>query len=140
MIISDAGVAAIKQREGYRLKAYRDSRGVPTIGVGHTGSDVRMSRIWTEQKVDDTLRADLQRFEDVVNHAVKVPLKQSQFDACVSLAFNIGVNGFAGSSVVKQLNLRNFPVAAADFLMWDRPPELLARRHAEMAQFLGGGA
>jgi lysozyme len=136
MNISAAGIAAIKQREGVRYKAYRDSRGIPTIGVGHTGPEVRMTMVWADQQVDQVLESDLQRFEDAVNTAVKVPLTQNQFDACVSLAFNIGVQGFMGSSVVRQLNAGNTQAAADDFLMWDRPPELMGRRQGERAQFL----
>ena len=88
-------------------------------------------------QVDAQLAKDLGRFEDAVNSAVKRPLTQNQFDACVSLAFNIGVQGFIGSSVVRQINLGNMQAAADDFLMWEKPPELRGRRESEREQFLG---
>jgi lysozyme len=54
----------------------------------------------------------------------------------VSLCFNIGVNGFAGSSVARDLNAGNVQAAADAFLLWDHPEELLGRRKVERAQFL----
>jgi lysozyme len=140
MNISAAGIAAIKQREGFKLRAYQDTRKIWTIGVGHTGPDVKRGVIWSEPHVDAILVLDLQKFENAVNMAAKNVLTQNQFDACVSLAFNIGVQGFIGSSVVKQINSGNMQAAADDFLMWEKPPELKARREGEWAQFLGEGS
>jgi len=136
MNISATGVAAIRQREGYRLQAYRDVKGIPTVGVGHTGPEVRVGMWWTIAQVDATLANDLSRFVAAVND-VGVELTQNEFDACVSLAFNIGVGGFEGSSVVKQLKAGNKQAAADDFLMWEKPPSLRARREGERRQFLG---
>src|SRR5271168_2009400 len=107
MNISPEGVAKIKQREGFKLRAYQDTRGIWTIGYGHTGPDVKRGVIWTEPHVDAVLMLDLQELEGEVNMVVKKVLTQNQFDACVSLAFNIGAPGFAGSSVVKQINAGN---------------------------------
>ena len=137
MNISPEGVAKIKQREGFKLRAYQDTRGIWTIGYGHTGPDVKRGVIWTEPHIDAVLMLDLQKFEDAVNMAVKNVLTQNQFDACVSLAFNIGAQGFTGSSVVRQINVGNMQAAADDFLMWERPPELVTRRQGERSQFLG---
>lgn len=138
--VSLAGVAAIAQREGRRLKAYRDSKGILTIGVGHTG---RMSppRVWpwssiTAVQCDAYLATDLAPVEAEILKCVKAPITQNQFDALASLAFNIGNGGLAGSSVVKMLNAGNFAEAANDFLLWDHPSSLLGRRKEERAQFL----
>lgn len=140
MRTSSAGRTWIIQREGCRLKAYQDSVGVWTIGVGHTGRASppvpAMGMTITNVQADQFLAADLKPFEDAVNAAVKVPIGQTQFDALVSLAFNIGASGFVGSSVVRQLNAGNVQAAADDFLMWEIPPELKARREGERAQFL----
>ena len=140
MKTSPQGRAAIMQREGCRLRAYRDSVGIWTIGVGHTGRatppKVRPGMTITHVQADAFLEADLAPMEAAVNHAVKVPLTQSQFDACVSLAFNIGAGGFIGSTVVHKLNQHDFPAAADAFLMWERPPELASRRQSERKQFL----
>ena len=73
-----------------------------------------------------------------MNRAVTVPVTVNQFDACVSLAFNIGATGFAGSTVVHKLNAGDIGGAADAFLMWMRPPELRQRRDGERTQFLKG--
>lgn len=140
MTTSAAGRAAIMQREGCRLTAYKDSVGVLTIGVGHTGR-ASAPKVFLGMKInasqaDAFLRADLAPMEAAVNGAVKVPLSQHQFDACVSLAFNIGAHGFTGSTVVHMLNQHDERRAADAFLMWVHPPELLERRKAERLQFL----
>jgi len=136
MNISADGVAAISTREGFKLQAYRDVKGIWTIGVGHTGPEVHRGLVWTIEVVEITLANDLERFVAAVNN-VGCSLTQNEFDACVSLAFNIGVGGFEGSSVVKQLKAGNKQAAADDFLMWEKPPSLRARREGERRQFLG---
>jgi lysozyme len=65
---------------------------------------------------------------------------KTSFDALDSLVFNIGIGGFRGSSVLRQLNLKNYQAAADDFLMWDEPPSLIGRRRDERTQFLSEGA
>lgn len=140
MKTSPAGRAAIMQREGCRLTAYRDSVGVWTIGVGHTGRmsrpPVRPGMKITAAQADAFLAADLAPVEKAINALVKVPITQNQFDAMASLAFNIGVGGFTGSSVLRALNARLYSHAADDFRMWERPAVLAKRRAAERAQFL----
>ena len=138
--VSPAGRAALMAREGCRLSAYRDSVGVPTIGVGHTGRaappTVEMGMTITRAQADSIFAADLAPFEAAVSAAVPASLTQNQFDACVSLAFNIGPRGFAGSTVVHRLAAGDRAGAAEAFLMWNHPSELLGRRRAERAQFL----
>lgn len=140
MKTSPAGLYAIRTREGCKLTAYRDSVGVWTIGVGHTGRMspplVNPSMVITTTQADQFLAADLAPTEAAINSGVTVPLTQNEFDALASLVFNIGVNGWRGSSVRRQLNLRNYRAAADDFLMWDIPAALLNRRRAERLQFL----
>ena len=138
--VSAAGRAALMAREGCRLDAYRDSVGVPTIGVGHTGRagppPVALGLSITRAEADAIFAADLAPFEAAVSRAVATPLTQNQFDALVSLAFNIGVAGFSGSTVVHKLDAGDHTGAAEAFLMWVHPPELASRRRAERAQFL----
>ena len=138
--VSPAGRAALMAREGCRRSAYRDSVGVPTIGVGHTGRaappTVEMGMTITRAQADSIFAADLAPFEAAVSAAVPASLTQNQFDACVSLAFNIGPRGFAGSTVVHRLAAGDRAGAAEAFLMWNHPSELLGRRRAERAQFL----
>ena len=138
--VSPGGRAALMAREGCRLAAYRDSVGVPTIGVGHTGHAgpprVVMGMTITRDEAEAIFAADLAPFEAAVAGATPATLTQNQFDACVSLAFNIGAPGFMGSTVVHKLAAGDHTGAADAFLMWVHPPELAARRRAERAQFL----
>ena len=143
MKTSANGRKLITQREGCRLTAYLDSVGVYTIGVGHAATSgvppiPRKGMRITAQQADELLTTDLARYEDTVNRAVTVPLTQAQFDACISLCFNIGQRGFAHSTVVARLNRKDYQGAADAFLLWQHPPELRGRREAERRQFLGG--
>jgi lysozyme len=145
MRTSALGVQAIAQREGRRLQAYRDTRGILTIGVGHTSAagppGVVAGMVITAAECDEILARDLAKFEDAVNATLEAPiaqhkLSQNAFDACVSLAFNIGAPGFTGSSVARDIKDDDMQAAADAFLMWEQPPELKGRREGERAQFL----
>ena len=140
MKVSQDGVEAIMLREGVELTAYRDERGITTVGVGHTaaaGSPIpEMGMTITTAEALSILADDLAPIEAVLSSWIKVPVTQNEFDACCSLTFNIGLGGFQGSSVLRQLNMGNYGQAARDFLMWDIPTDLLTRRQGEMAQFL----
>lgn len=143
MKISDKGIEFLIKEEGEVLTAYKCQAGVWTIGVGHTGDEVMPGLKITKEKSRELLKIDLKRFEDVVNKSVKYPIEQYQFDALVSLAFNIGVNAFANSTVVKRIN------AGADmkdveeaWKMWRMGggkilPVLVARRGREINLYRG---
>jgi lysozyme len=138
--VSDIGRAKLKAREGTKLVSYKDSVGVWTVGVGHTaacgapipGPGVRI----TAAEADACLKRDLAKFEGAVNRAVKVPLADHEFDALVSLCFNIGEGAFARSTVVKKLNAGDKPGAAKAIMLWNKPPEIIGRRKSEQVQFL----
>jgi lysozyme len=141
--MSDEGVAHLKSVEGCRLTAYKDTVGVWTIGYGHSERaglppvPVKGLTI-TDEAAEDILRLDLQKFERAVAQAVEVPVTQKQFDALVSFAFNIGVQGFRRSTVVKRLNQGDHLSAAEAMLMWNKPPEIIGRRQKEYAMFKSG--
>ena len=137
--VSADGRAKIRAREGCRLTAYKDGVGVLTIGVGHTG---RMAgpKVFAGMKItaaqaDTFLATDLAPVETAIA-TIKAALTQHQVDALASLAFNIGVNGFTGSTVVHKLNAGDVHGAADAFLMWEKPAALKGRREGERAQFL----
>ncbi len=147
MKTSASGRADIARREGNKLTAYRDSVNVLTIGVGHTSAagapTVTAGMSITPHQSDEILTRDLAKFEAAVNGAVKVLLAQHEFDALVSLAFNIGGGAFAKSTLVKKLNAGDRAGAANAFLSWDKAggktlKGLTIRRQAERAQFLKG--
>lgn len=148
MKTSKAGRAAITAREGLRLQAYPDpaTKGEPyTIGVGHTSAagppKVKVGMRITAAESDAILARDLADVERTVNAKVKVPLSQSQFDALVSLVFNIGGGAFASSTLLKKLNAGDYDGAADQFLRWNKVKGrvvkgLTTRRIAERKQFL----
>ena len=125
---------------------YLDPVGRPTVGVGHLvkpneGELYPVGKRITKAESQDLLSKDLARFEMAVSSLVKVPLTQNQFDALVSLAFNIGTTAFQNSSVLRRLNEKKYEAAADAFLMWVKSKGrvlrgLQNRRKAERALFL----
>lgn len=144
MKISPDGIALIKREEGERLKAYRDTKGVLTIGVGHTGPvdgrPITPALTISVDKSTALLVSDIAWVEKAINASVKVTLTQHQYDALCSLVFNIGKNAFEDSTVLKRLNAHEYHGAADAFLMWKRagndPDILLPRRQLEREVFL----
>lgn len=135
MKTSPAGIQTLEAREGVRTQAYQDTRGIWTIGVGHTGPEVHAGLVWSATQIADTLAADVGWAEAEVNKYVTVPMAQNQFDALVSFTFNIGKTGFDHSSALRDFN-NGVIKAANDLLMWETPPVLKGRREGERLQFL----
>ena len=122
MKISTNGIDLICSFEGLRLKAYGDGVGVWTIGYGTTvinGTKVKKGDTCTVEQAKSYMAQDLKQFESAVNQ-VKVPLNQNQYDALVSLAYNIGVSAFLNSTLFKKLNAKDYKGAAEQFDRWNR--------------------
>ena len=145
MHISPSGIDLICNFEGKRLTAYDDGVGVWTIGFGTTvypnGIKVMKGDTCTEAQAKTYMAHDLKKFEATVNKAVTVQLNQNQFDALVSLAYNIGTNAFSKSTLVKKLNANDIRGAADQFDVWvnagGKRMQGLVNRHAkEKALFL----
>lgn len=144
--IGAEGLALIKRFEGLELTAYKDIVGVWTIGYGHTGQ-VKAGMVITEAEAETLLRRDLEYFQALVYRRVTVDLNQNEFDALVSLAFNIGPGsaqkiGFNQSTLLRILNA-GAPRAEVmlQFLRWGYAggklvPGLVRRRKAEAALFM----
>ena len=143
MDISDSGLDFIMAHEGVRLSAYPDpaTGGEPwTIGVGHTGG-VQAGDTCTEEQAREWLRDDAQQAVRCVNNSVKGQVTQNQFDALVSLVFNIGCGNFGKSTLLRCINAGDDSAAAQEFLKWDRAAGremagLLKRRQDESDLFL----
>lgn len=142
---SPSGVDCICNFEGKRLVAYDDGIGVWTIGFGTTiypdGVKVKKGDFCTETQAIAYMAYDLKKFENTVNKAVNVPLNQNQFDALVSLAYNIGSTAFKNSTLVQRLNEGDYKGAANQFDVWvnaggKRIQGLVNRRAAEKFIFL----
>jgi lysozyme len=131
MKISERGIALIKEFEGVKLTSYLCPARAWTVGYGHTRT-ARANQSITVAEADRLLRSDLKQSENVIKAFVKVPLSQNQFDALVSLVFNIGAGAFSRSTLVRLLNKENYLAAAEQILRWNivryAPSEGLARR------------
>jgi len=137
MKMSDEGRFTLESREGKRYKAYKDVKGIWTIGVGHTGPEVVEGLTWTDDQIDAALEADLATAEECLGETIQVGLAQYQIDALLSFIFNVGVNAFRRSTMLRYINLGEFDLAAAEFDKWHIPPEITSRRNSEKAQFQG---
>lgn len=149
--ITDEVEAKIVQWEGEVLHAYDDFdpqhrfikpgmtvRGTLTIGVGHTGSDVKPGMRISVEESRKFLRADIDRFEAAVEKHVKVPLSDNQFGALVSFCMNVGEGNFARSTLLKKLNKSDYEAVPAELMKWinskgKRMQGLVNRRAQESA-------
>ena len=146
MKLSDNGFRLLGELEGIVLKPYKDSVGIPTIGIGSTyyedGTKVRMSdKAITNERAIQLAKNVVKSFEEQVNKSILLPMTQNQFDAMVLLCYNIGKSGFAKSSVVRNFNLGNIQRAADSFLLWNKAggrvvQGLVNRRNKERSLFL----
>lgn len=136
----------LKAHEGLSLTSYKDVAGIWTVGYGITGlldgTKIGPKTKITKEQAEALLEARVAEFAEGVTKAVKVPLAQHQFDALVSLAYNIGMGAFLKSTLLKRLNAKDYKGAAEQFLRWKyaggkESLGLLRRRMQEKALFLG---
>ncbi len=109
--------------EGVKYKAYKDTGGVWTIGRGITyyedGTKVRAGDTITKEREQKLFMNTLNFYVNNVNKNVKKNLTQNQFNALVSFCYNIGVNGFNGSTLLKRVNVNpNDPDIRIQFMKW----------------------
>jgi lysozyme len=142
--VSRSAVELIKAFEGFRSKAAKLDDGRWTIGYGHTLTAREGAEI-SEPDAEALLLYDLIQASHAVNEHVYAPLTQNQFDALVSLVFNIGVRAFRGSPTLRRLNEGRPLEAAMAMEMWRKSDlegerividALVRRRAAEKALFL----
>ena len=149
MKISARGLELIKDFEGFSSTSYLDVVNIPTIGWGNTYySDGRKVKLGEQISKTDALKllevVANRDFADKIFPAIKVKVTQNQFDAMVSLAYNIGVGAFLKSTLLKKVNAGDFAGAGEQFLRWNRAggKELLGltkRREREKQLFLSLG-
>ena len=142
--IAYEAVCEIARSEGCKLKAYRCPAGVPTIGWGHTGG-VKMGDTCTQEQADAWFVEDLSEFTEGVRRALKRDASDNELGAMVSLAYNIGLQGFARSTVLKRHNEGDRQSAARAFALWNKAringvlqvvDGLTSRRAREAAMYL----
>ncbi len=147
--ISIAGLGFIKGYEKFMANSYyatasEKARGIRTIGYGHViRKGESFNEPMTQAEADALLLKDLNEFEGYVRAYVKVPLTQGQYDALVSLMFNVGPGNFRASSVYKSLKAGDYAAAADWFLEKGLISQkgivlrgLVDRRERERAMFL----
>ena len=143
--INPAALAILRGAEHCRLAAYPDpgSGDAPwTIGWGSTGQDIRAGLVWTQAQADARLAQDLRRLAtQMIQACGAAPTSDNQFGALCSLAYNIGIGNFLGSSVLRFHHLGEHHEAAAAFGAWNKGagrvlPGLVRRRAAEAALYL----
>lgn len=149
-LVSKQCVDFVKSFEGFSATPYYDEVGVKTLGYGMTGSEIEGLNYVTEAQAASML-------EDLLNNKYAAPIKanldskgvqlnQNQFDALVSMAYNIGVGGLLGSTLYRNIcnGVRAISTITANFISWSRAggqqlPGLLRRRQQEAAMFFGTG-
>lgn len=142
LVLSAATFVSIAQFETYRGVAYIPVPGdVPTIGFGTTEGVKLGDKITPEAALARAL-SDVSKFEGALKACVKVPLSQGEYDAYLSLAYNIGGGAFCGSTLVRLLNAGDYAAACAQISRWNKQggrelPGLTKRREAERAKCEG---
>lgn len=137
---SDDGVRFLKDEEGFRPKAYWDVKQW-AIGYGHKiipGDGLTRNSVITDEQATQILRRDLLEREATLRRLVKVPVNQRQFDALISLLYNLGAGNFAKSDLLRYLNAGNYAAAKQAFALYSKAGGsaiLQGRRAREAALF-----
>jgi len=140
MEVNKAGFDLIKEYEGWRGTAYKDSVGVWTIGYGHTSMAgapaVKPGLTITKTEGEAILQKDVKAFAEGVKKLIKVNLSDNQFSALVSFAYNVGLFNFERSSVLKNVNSSLYSRVPFSLSLWNKAggrvlAGLIHRRAAE---------
>lgn len=150
-LVSKELVNFVKGFEGFSATVYNDCVGVPTIGYGMTGNEIRGLTYLTEEQASNML-------EELLNSKYAAPLKadldskgvvltQNEFDALVSMAYNVGVSGVLGSTLYRNIcvGVRDKGTITSNFQMWSmaggkRLEGLFRRRTEEAEMFFSNNA
>jgi lysozyme len=139
--VDDSTIALLEHFEGKRHKAYRDSEGNWTIGVGHLikrQTRDLLHRELSEEEVIAILHRDLEKCTTALESSLNAGITRPQINALLSLCHNIGPDNFLKSEVMKYLNEGKIQQAADSFMNWSNPPILKKRRQIERTLFLAG--
>ena len=142
--ISDAGIEALKAREGFSATAYRDGNGF-SVGYGHfILPDETFDASISTDEAEALLAGDVEWAEKCVARSVHAVLTQNAFDALVSFVYNVGAHAFETSTLLRKINAYD-PAAPDQFDQWVfthidgqkvKSDDLAQRRYGEKAQFL----
>lgn len=138
-MIPEALLALIRRFEGLRLKPYLCPAGVPTIGYGHTGPDVRldMSPI-SEEEAEALLRRDAEVFYRAAGKLSPILWLEGEakHSAIADFCFNLGTTRYKASTLKKRVDVGDWQGASEELMKWvwgggRKLPGLVARRKAE---------
>ena len=138
--VSPKLIDMLKEFEGFRAYPYTCPGGSLTIGYGNTIKPGEYTSI-TKEEADSLLRKTVSGFESAVKKMVNVPLSQNQYDALVSLAYNIGAGALKRSTLIDKLNSGDYKAAANEFTRFVKSngktlDGLVRRRERERNLFL----
>jgi lysozyme len=141
LTLSATALVGIATWEGYSGNAYQDIVGVWTIGFGTTEGVKANQKIDPVQALQRKI-VDINKFEGSLKQCVKVPVTQYEYDAYLSLAYNIGPTAFCNSTLVRKLNAEDYVGACKEILRWrfaggKEVRGLKLRREAEYKQCIG---
>ena len=122
LALSASGLLAIAGYEGYSATAYKDTGGVLTVGFGHTGPEVTPGTRVTVVQALNTLGKDVGKTERALQSCLgdDVRLTQGEWDAYVTLAYNVGAGAVCRSSILRKLQAKQYAAACKTILDFDR--------------------
>jgi lysozyme len=140
--LDDAGLKFLIHEEGCVLHVYKDERGIPTLGVGMTYDPFTGKRFTmdtppiTQARANAMFLAMLIPYEQAVWSTTRDDISQNSFNSLVAFAYNVGIAGFKGSTLLRRVNAnKDDPKITDAFLMWKKPISLLPRRKREAALY-----
>ena len=141
LALSAVALVGIAVHEGYEGSSYQDIVGIWTIGFGTTEGVTKGQTIDPVKALQRKL-SDVQKFEGAIKQCVTVPLHQHEYDAYLSLAYNIGSGAFCRSTLVRYLNQEQYAMACREILRWNKAGGkvvrgLTIRREKEYQQCIG---
>lgn len=136
----------VQKWEGCSLRSYPDpaTGAAPwTIGYGATGPGITQGTVWTQDQADRDLQTRLEAIQERIENESSYAMNDKQLGACISLAYNIGINAFLGSTLFAEWNANNPEAASAQFMVWNKAAGkvmqgLVNRRADEQIVFNGG--
>jgi lysozyme len=128
MKTGERGLNLIKKFEGFSDKEYICPAGKITIGYGHVIlPNENFQQPMTRLEAENLLKKDLISREKSLNILLKVPINQNQFDALISLIYNIGVENFKQSTLLNFLNNKLFDKIPEQFRRWKYINKLVSK-------------
>ncbi|WP_133623012.1 lysozyme [Erwinia sp. LJJL01] len=118
MLIATVFIGGKDGVEGRKYEAYKDVTGIWTVCDGHTGADIVKGKTYTDRECDQLLYRDLKHVKEGVDSLVKVPLGEFQRASLYSFTYNVGLNSFSNSTLLKKINAGDAFAACDELRRW----------------------